>query len=133
MKTLTALLLVVVLGASACRTTEPPLTTCTFKTDTLAKGPEGAALLDQDLDSARSYTFQYEVVNMDSLLASLCGQGFAITDGYYINGYLCLDARGPRPVVVLKNADDRMLKQGFWKGSGGRMACAWKIVHYQPK
>jgi hypothetical protein len=118
---------------SSCRTTEPPLSSCAFKADTLVKGPDGAPILDDQLDSSRSYTYQQEVVSMDSLLVSLCKQGFDIADAYYVDGYLCADARGPRPVVVLKKTDDRMLQQGFWKGSIGRLACAAKIAHYQPR
>jgi hypothetical protein len=127
-----ALVLLATLVIASCRTIEPPTQNCTFKVDTLTKSPEGAAMHDGQLDSTRTYTYQIEVVKMDSLLASLCSQGFAIADAYYVNGYLCADARGPRPVVVLKKTDDRMLQQGFWKGSGGRLACAWKIAHYQP-
>jgi hypothetical protein len=127
-----AVFVLTVLAIASCRTVEPPTQTCAFKADTLTKGTDGTPVRDDLLDSTRAYTYQYEVVNMDSLLLSLCSEGFVITDAYNVETYLCDDARGPRPVVVLKQTDDRILQHGFWKGSNGRLACAWKIAHYEP-
>lgn len=129
--TLVAIFLGIVLFG--CKTVEPPISTCTFKCDTITRGPEDGGILDDQLDSARTYTYQTEQVNMDSLLASLCKQGFEIADAYSVKVYFCSDSRGPRPVVVLKKTDDRMVQQGFWKGSNGRLACGGQIAHYSPK
>jgi hypothetical protein len=83
-------------------------------------------------DSPETYTYKTQNVSMDSLLTSLCFQGFQIAEGWYSIRYLCKDLRGPRPVIILQKQDPTILQYGFEQGNTGRLACSDSVFHYVP-
>ena len=103
---------------------------CRFAVDSL---PRTSAIVDADLDSTRSYTFVTQQVNMDSLLLRLCSDGLPIEKALFAATYLCKDARGPRPVVVLSQPDTLILTRGFTQGANGHLGCAGTELLYHPQ
>lgn len=109
-----------------------PSTACRFAADTIENRGKQATISDDKLDSTRSYTYYTQAVSMDSLLPALCDAGMRIDTAYYVTQYLCDDARGPLPVVVLSAPNPSMLNRGFTAGATGRLACASQLVLYTP-
>ena len=86
-------------------------------------------------DSAKAYTYNTYNVNFDSLLQSLCNNGFHISEAWISapNSYRCLDAIGPRPVIVLASSDSTILNYGFTSGNSGRLGCSTSLYYYKPE
>ncbi len=106
---------------------------CTFSKTLLAQ--DSALQRKFPADSARAYTYSTYNVNFDSLLQSLCNIGFHISEAWNSapNSYLCLDAIGPRPVIVLASSDSTILNYGFTYGNHGRLACSTSLYYYKPE
>ena len=108
---------------------------CTFVSDTLRRDSVQLGALEDALDSTKAYVYVTQNVRMDSLLPALCKASVQIQTAYLVTSYLCKDAIGPRPVVVLNGRDDRLLTQGFHHhgdGLGGRFGCADAIARFTP-
>ena len=118
---------------TGCTGLPPSSQQCEFTHDTLNNRTVGLVISDDMLDSMRSYTYLTQNVRMDSLLPALCRAGVQIESAYYSIVYLCADARGPLPVVVLRNPDTTMMARGFTQGANGRLACGGWVLHYAPK
>ena len=106
---------------------------CTFSKTLL---PRDSALKGKfPADSARAYTYNTYTVNFDSLLQSLYNNGFHIAEAWNSapNSYLCMDAIGPRPVLVLTVSDSTLLKYGFTSGNSGRLGCSTSLYYYKPE
>ena len=133
MKIIYSLLAITLLtiGCHSSNTTAIPLQ-CSFSKKLL---PRDSALQGKfPADSARAYTYNTYTVNFDSLLQSLCSNGFLITEAWNSapNSYLCMDALGPRPVLVLTVSDSTLLKYGFTSGNSGRLGCSTSLYYYKP-
>lgn len=109
---------------------------CKFRSAPLVRPDSGGfASVESILDTSRSYVYETQQVGFDSLLTALCDGGFAVQAGYYVTEYLCKDAIGPRPIVVLVKANAMMLNTGFHQlgtGLGGRFGCAQGLDRYTP-
>src|ERR1035437_8555165 len=101
----------------------PPSSACRFAADTIGN-MRNIPISDENLDSSRSYTYFTNAVRMDSLLPALCAAGLRVDSAFFVTQYLCMDARGPRPVVVLRSRDPSMLNRGCSAGATGRLSCA---------
>jgi hypothetical protein len=113
-------------------TTIPEKPTCKFQSVRMHTDTLKASALPRDTNVA--YEYFTNDVPMDSLLVALCNNGFAIKEGWITPPvvYLCKDARGPRPVVVLDSADVRMRALGFTRGLG-RFFCGTEVIRYTPQ
>jgi hypothetical protein len=115
-----------------------PTFTCIFIHDTLTQGVVDDSGTNPFLtiipsaDSLATYSAIASNVSIDSVLPALCEKGFAIKSAYYDLEYRCMDAIGPRVVVVLMSPNSGILNQGFVFGNNGRFVCAMDLLHYSP-
>jgi hypothetical protein len=126
----------VAISFAACSVTDsaviPEKPTCKFQSVRMHTDTLKASALPSDTNVA--YEYSTNDVPMDSLLVALCNNGFAIKEGWITPPvvYLCKDARGPRPVVVLDSPDVRMQALGFTRGLG-RFLCGTEVIRYTPE
>jgi len=113
-----------------------PPTTCIFHRDTLIEdfsdSGKSFLFLIPESDSAATYSAIAANTSIDSLVPSLCAQGFGIKTAYYDLNYFCKDMMGPRVVVVLTAPNSAILRQNFSPGNQGRFTCATQILRYRP-
>lgn len=105
---------------------------CTFTKTILQR--DSATWANLPGDTPEAYSYHTNAVAMDSLLSALCNKGISISEAWYCpnDAYLCKDAIGPRPVVILTGADTSMLSRGFVQGNHGRLACGDTLYRYRP-
>jgi hypothetical protein len=81
-------------------------------------------------DPAARYEYAFSAVNPDSILRTLLDAGLPMRQAWFPLDNLCMDPRGPRLTVELKEPDLRMARFDFLPGTG-RLACATRVRHYE--
>ena len=104
---------------------------CVYRETTLQR--DSATWANLPGDSPATYSYNTNAIRMDSLLTKLCEKGISIKEAWYCpnDAYMCKDAIGPRPVVILTASDSSMLSRGFVQGNNGRLACGMRLEKYR--